>query len=53
MKNFQLLPPEQREHLWRHLTIDWHPDHVLVVIEDGNITLPARFTNTLPPIVGP
>lgn len=48
MNNVQRLSPDQRRSLWYRLNNDWRPDYVLVVVQDGNISLLSRFAKVLP-----
>ena len=48
MNNFQVLAEDDRRALWRRLKENWGGSNVLVLIEDGNVTLPSRFVESLP-----
>jgi hypothetical protein len=48
MNNFQMLEEGDRRVLWRRLEENWGGSNVLVLIEDGNVTLPSRFVKSLP-----
>ena len=48
INNFQTLEEADRQALWRRLRENWGGSKVLVVVQDGNISLLSRFVKTLP-----
>jgi hypothetical protein len=48
MNNFQILEEGDRRALWRRLKENWGGANVLVVVQDGNVSLLSRFVESLP-----